>query len=723
MKITNLKKGEAYQLYPFAQLSIERTNPFFNEYGEVSVPIDLPCSEHNLRLLDYPHLLGSNKKQQMLDAVIQDGQYYAQCRQCVLSATAKGNISTAFYVNDGSFYSRLKDIRLKDVFKNEYVPGVNTVAQGIDFCRKLRKDEDPHFANFPILVDDDSGLEGGYSHKVINAFGKEKRITVGVKGKTIEVDLFLPNESDEDCDFYNAVQRTEHVNNIRLTLQPGYYISPFIRANYVLSRVFNKFGYKLNDNFFSQTIPFKNMVLINNVIDVLVNGKIKLADLVPEVTCLEFLSVFRKKFCCEFVTNEGERTVDVVFLADMVNKHPVADLTNYLTAEPTVQYKSTKDYKRITLASKYTVESELQEGYDSLDKMMSANATAFFDPRRGVFCKEGFSGATRYNTKIGEASQPYNMGGETETHAVEIPDCIPEFRTLNFAGKTEDGAYSTSLAMLLYVGKYNTLNSKMEVDGEDNSTSKENKQGANKLHPMLAFAYRSASNKPAGTISAYDMQVWPRYKIFEYGLHYNGREGIFERFYRQYDFLLRNSLQTVKVKLLLNQHLKQTLPAVSKVTLRGVPFLFNKLKFTLGGKNDPVESELRTVLPGMPLSSSPTLIELMPRMKSKYAWVARSDMREIPFEELGKRLTDRDKRPATFYPPVPSEAFAQKTARGERNFPEENFTIIGPRNFKEAMDRVKHAVVEVTWLDCIELDKAKRNNGSWDWTFPYMEDE
>ena len=128
MKITNLKKGEPYQLYPSAQLSIERTNPFFNEYGESSVPIDMPCSEHNLRLLDYPHMLGGSKKQQMFDAVIQDGQYYAQCRQCVLSATAKGSISTAFYVNDGSFYSRLKDSRLKDVFKGEFVPGVDTVA-------------------------------------------------------------------------------------------------------------------------------------------------------------------------------------------------------------------------------------------------------------------------------------------------------------------------------------------------------------------------------------------------------------------------------------------------------------------------------------------------------------------------------------------------------------------------------------------------------------------
>ncbi len=27
-------------------------------------------------------------------------------------------------------------------------------------------------------------------------------------------------------------------------------------------------------------------------------------DLVPDVTCADFIAVFRKKFCCEFVSDE-----------------------------------------------------------------------------------------------------------------------------------------------------------------------------------------------------------------------------------------------------------------------------------------------------------------------------------------------------------------------------------------------------------------------------------
>ena len=239
---------------------------------------------------------------------------------------------------------------------------------------------------------------------------------------------------------------------------------------------------------------------------------------------------------------------------------------------------------------------------------------------------------------------------------------------------------------------------------------------------MLAFAYVSASGKPAGTISAYDLNVWPSRKIFEYGLHYNGRDGIFEKFYRPYDFLLRNSLQTVKAKLLLSQAMKQNLPAVAKVTLRGVPFFFNKLKFTLGGKNDPIESELRTIMPAEPQSSSPPLADMMPRMKSKYAWMPRYDVSEVSKEEFLAAAANRDKRPATFYPPTPSEDWAKKTAAGEQLFLDVNFIVKPPRNIKEARKNIVHYILEKRWLQCIELEKAKKYSENWDFAFPFMEE-
>lgn len=315
MRITNLEKGEDYNLRPDTQIQVERTNPFFNDFGEQTTPLELPASERNRRLLGFPDSFGRRVKMTAVDVAIQDGEYFAQCRQMVLSAQYKGSISTAFYINDGSFYSRIQKVKLKDIFKDEFIPGINTVEEGIEFCRSLRTNTNPHYAIFPALITDDSGLETGFNYKMLNAFGKEKALETKEvwMWKDNEYQLvnvttlsaFNPDGKGGDCDFYNAVQRTEYVGEVPITLPPGYYMSPFIRANYLLKRIFAYFGYDLQENFFTQTEPFAKMVVMNNVMDVLVNGKIKVADLVPDTTCADFIAVFRKKFCCEFTSDEG----------------------------------------------------------------------------------------------------------------------------------------------------------------------------------------------------------------------------------------------------------------------------------------------------------------------------------------------------------------------------------------------------------------------------------
>lgn len=130
MLITNLEKGENYNLSPDTQIQVERTNPFFNNYGEQTTPLSLPASEKNRRLLGFPDTFGRREKMSPVDVAISDGEYFAQCRQIVLSAQYKGSISTSFYINDGSFYSRIQNVRLKDIFGDELIPDVNTTEQG-----------------------------------------------------------------------------------------------------------------------------------------------------------------------------------------------------------------------------------------------------------------------------------------------------------------------------------------------------------------------------------------------------------------------------------------------------------------------------------------------------------------------------------------------------------------------------------------------------------------
>lgn len=705
MKIVNLEKHEAYQLQPGAKLEVERTNPFFNEYAEHTIPLDLPASDHNRRLLGYPDLFGNRMKMATADVSIQDGGFHAQCRQAVLSATRKGTIQTSFYLNDGSFYARLQNTKLKDVFSDparDVIPFGTTTAV-LSFCRGLRANTDERFTIFPILVTDDSGTEKGYNYKIVNAYGKnmtqfgELHIDLFQGQISLTVQFFDPDNTEDGSDFYNACARTELVNQIPISIDAGYYLTPFIRLNYVLKRIFAHFGYTLNDNFFTRTQPFDKMVLLNNVIDTFANKKLIVSDLLPDVTVPEMLTAIRKKFCCEFTVNEAKKSVDVVFLKDIVSGIPTIDLTGRLTEEPSLAYKSEKDYKRLRLCADDTVDSDIDDDYDDMKTMAGSGSAAYFDDKTGEFYKQGFSGDYRVDVKIGEASQPYDTGDALEAEEVKIPERIPEPRTLTFSYTGLDGsAEDYSFGKFLYVGDYRTVNSKMIIAGEDNQESTD---GSGKILPTMAFVATS-DGRASGTISPYNLRddtwLWP------YALYYNGDYGIFEKFHRDHDLLLRNSLMEMKARLMLTQSEKQDLPAWAKVTIRGVVFLLNKLKFTLGGKDEPQESQLLTA--GLyhdaegSISQPPAVSDMLPMMTTEYKWVGHQTVEESDATTYNNSGVDKDRTFQTVYPPVPSAEYV-----GQRWGEQVSYTEKQTRHstlFRSA----EYAYTKTTvWLECVHV--------------------
>lgn len=725
MKITNLDKGKAYQLGEGAKLEVERTNPFFNDYGETTSPLDIPASDYNRMILGYPDTFGLREKLVAANVSIEDGEYFAQCRQIILSAQHKGNISSSFYINDGSFYSMIQNVKLKSIFKDEMIPGCSTIDECIRFCKSLVGGSNENYDIFPVLLTDDSGKDEGYNYKILNGYGAKRDFPDAMVWKfkdsggyeqvaapdVYDFKLFCCKNGDGvDCSvFQGSYNRVEYVNEIPISLTPGYYISPFIRANYVLKRVFKHFGYELQENFFTRTEPFSKMVLVNNVIDVMVNGHIRIEDLLPDVSVSDFLSVFRKKFLCEFVSDEGTHQANIIFLRDVVDSAPVADLTRQMTEEPTLSYKTASDYKRVVLRSKHQADSDAEDSYDDLKDMVAKNSGAYFNKVDGCFYKDGYSGNYHVRSKIGECSQSYDTGDDdTDTQDIEIPELIPEVRTLQYRQTTDDDSISRDMGRFLFVGNYATLNSSMKVATEDNSESSED---AVTTPVMLAFPYVSSDGMPCGTVTAYDIHYGygedseadsqsssMEKKIFDYALVYNGDDGIFEKFYRQYDLLLRNSLQELKVKLLLTQSQKQNLASYAKIVIRGVSFFFNKLKFTLGGKSEPTESELRTIALTTPIEEADHLIDVMPAMSCQYKWVGHEKTVEATKDAYEKSGDDKERTFKIIYPPLPSAEYVGQKYGLQKSY-------VSQKTRHATMFRHSKWVYHCTtaWLECVKI--------------------
>lgn len=640
MKITHIPSGLPYHLKPGTQLEVERTNLFFNEWGEQTLPVELPDTDRNRQLTGYPDMLGNNKKPSSTIAVtIEDGEYFMPCRQAVLAAQRKSSISTTFYMNEGSFLSRISNTSLSDVFGNETIPGITTVQQGISFCRSLISGKNPDFTIFPVLIDSGESYNNGYpKYKFINRYGYFD----GYNGWRDRA------QDNTNPDFYNAVIRSETIDDQVITLSLGYYMSPFIRANYLLKRLFQHFGYTLKDNFFTRTTPFPDMVFVNNCADALVNGTIRIVDLLPDCMCSTILNVFRKKFCCEFIPDEANRIVDIKLFNEIISATPQYNLTDYLTSHPRIDFPEA--YQQLIISSEERVsDSDSPESPDSIADLVSRYPYVTLDSYDCNLYRIGYKCDRLILTeplvfkvfdKVAPSSMRYYAGGTLKTKEIKVPDLQPEFRKIYRIANNPDeyGDLADQEEIFLYIGAPNFLNSKLIVSGksEDTQANANTKSDNSSLKPILAFFYID-KKYPRGTISNYGgyegdpMVTIKPHRLSDYTLCYNGEDGIFERFYRSIDDMYRNSLHEVKATLLLPDEFKQSLQAHLPVLLQGQKVLLNKFKYVIGGKNEPIETELLTCNLYEPISTAKQFTDYV--SNGGHGWNSQSSSKIVSEQE------------------------------------------------------------------------------------------
>ena len=582
MKITNQLTGRIYALSPDTVIDMERANPFFNEYGEQSLPLSLPDTDGNREALGFADLTVNVKKPpQRIPITIQAGEFYAPGVQNILDTQRKEGITTSFYINEGAFYAQMSDVSVTDVFGDETIEGVSSIGQALAFCRSLLTVPDDRFSIFQVHISDGSSD----TLKTLN------------RTDILTPEGYMPKPGETaSLRFWNEFPRTEQVGDATIALSPGYYITPFIKANYLLDRVLKHFGYTLLDSYFASTYPFTDMVFLNNTMDAIVTGTIKLSQLVPDCTCADILEVFRRKFCCEFIPDELEKTVRIVFLKDILSSGEVVDITSALVGHPKISFP--EQYRRLTIGSEdvYTF-GDIGE-FESVADVLRKYPSAFINPADSCFYRFGYGAGGNTRELVATSSVPYSDHDDDtyEEEKITVPDVSITFTTASLTKETTsadiDGSYrkETYLSRCLYIGPMRALNSLIRMSGSDD-TSEDPETDTAELKPMLAFAYYEGS-QCHGTVTNYSASGE---RLSDYSLAYVGSDGIFARFYADYDLLLRNSLHTVSADLLLTPSEKQKVLSYSKVFLSGAELLPDVFRYTLGGRAEPVTSDFFTV--------------------------------------------------------------------------------------------------------------------------------
>lgn len=641
------ESGQAYELGD-VQLTLSRANPFFNDYGEQSLPVTLPPTDRNREHLIYPDsMAGISKASRRINATIRHGVFSIPCRQAILSANRKTGIETSFYLNTGAFYEKIKDVPLSTVFEKKVIK-FGSVGEAISFCRSLFITHDSRFALFPAILE--SGSLNATSTPAADGYPR----------------------------LYNDIERTEVVDEKTIHLDPGYYISPFIRGMHLLEQIFAYFGYTLADSFLSRTTPFKDMVFLNNTIDTIMRGEIRYSQIVPDCMVSTILDVYRYKFCLEFIPDETRKIINIVLFDENMRDDPSADLTAQVVGKYTVSHPASFKQLKLT-CDRLTPPDEKEDGTrpmpntgrakgdtseesSTLIDLLKKYPDVEYNPISGEFIRRGFKGIAPVTQRVGLITMDYYAGGTLETESKESPDVLPAMVYSPAFGSSGAGAVPR---LGIYIGKGRALNSSIVPDSVNDSTS-EVKDGAasdDGLKPMLSFVYH-LGKLDHGTIlnhDAYGNRLW------DHTLAYHGPDGLFERFWRTYDSLLRNSLLEIKADLLLSDARKVSLSEYKAVTIEGQRLLPSVIQYVPDSR-EPLESTFLTTKLYEPINKAISETERLSGNVPAYKWRANYS-RSNASDSTKKRWVYKEEPVTLFHAPPTAAEYARGGRYHQSTYP------------------------------------------------------
>ena len=570
--------GEVFDIPENFSLEINNTSPLFNDIGSKSVTTTLPKSPRNARMLGYAHRLDiAYRPTARMPVVIVAGSY---TRSGMLYLSAAHNTTNGYGVtvafDEGVMYEEMKNIRL-DQLPNLPVDE-HPAAEMIDYMNNLWKNDSTALplTVVPVLLSrqsykDESGVDSPEKFNPIylndhNAadtlISEQRRINMVIDGSLIEVDA-----------------------------PAGYGVSPFVRAWYVIERIFDHFGYTIGENPFKTHFQLKRLTLLNNVIDSIVLNRIDYAQLLPAVTISDFLQSLYGRFGAKVFVDGNTRTVNIRLLKDILSATDITPLN--LNTPPDIDYTEPLQLKLTAQTNMDRAKPETDTFADFLRKYNNTVGAVFsnrpaqlksgivFSPREGLFYQVSTTGDAKIisSAHFNWDQQAKNM----EYEEIASPDeCLtmdnekwvpyfgikPDFRNSALVYGEDFSAQDTEENKLAYI--WDMGNKYQWIDGQKRYYS--GSWGSifpNTLTPPPEGSYLDHHIDRAGN-------------VFQYALTHYGSDGCFYRFFKEFDAFLRHSNNTVSAELSMPAYQLAALPMSGKYAVDNQPLLMDKIDQTLG---------------------------------------------------------------------------------------------------------------------------------------------
>lgn len=347
--------GRQFDLLPGTKLSIEENSPLFSDAGSFSLPVELPETDNNLRILDYPYRADRRQKfVTSLDVVISAGVWIRHARMDIESSGRKRNITASLFFRESPFYAKIKNKRLPDLFKNKIRD---------DFADQTEEHKHSFWRNYLDKVMCGDVVDDFYIFQVCAKY-EDKEESEGDQNISLKTTytrytilnrLSVPfktftgntSQTTDGKTYYNlvGVESAYTQDGVEYYLPDGYGKCPFLKFTYVVRYMFQQLGYKLQPGIFDTDEGFRRLCFIHNTADCLIRGFLDYSQIVPDVELNDFLQFIENSFGLRFIIDETAKTATPRFWKDILTDSPVVDISGVFNDYPSITFSDPKSLK------------------------------------------------------------------------------------------------------------------------------------------------------------------------------------------------------------------------------------------------------------------------------------------------------------------------------------------------------------------------------------------
>lgn len=604
LKIQNTKG--TFDLPNDYNIEIEDTSPIYNERGSQSAAATLPSSSQNLRLTNHIYRLDTDLAPVSDSRVtVSDGIYRRIGKMNVTQASRHGGIVSNIGFDESEVYSiwnavSLQSIKGLPVYKPENgTEGIITYLN--DIMSEKRTDTPLHIFQVCVAMperteNDTPMLYPEYlNHTIKNSSGAY------VLNSDARTETYLLNNEP-----------------VATSIPICYGLTPFLKVSWILNTLFNYYGYTVTENPFDTHPQLSHLVVLNNAADCCVKGFIDYANLMPDCTINEFLQALYCRFGMIYFVDGKTKTVRLKFIKDIIASPAKDNWSNLNAISPTIEYNAPTQL-RLSAATGISGNRKQQVAAptaESLDKFLKTynyivsetfgKGYLSYSPHLGLYNVNKLH--TSESETVSSDFFPWDKGDNIGYVDISsIDECLP-INTLNS---------SCPGYLVGKVHRYTNISS-ADIELSEEQTTK----------TPLCFCFsmpNSPEYAPSGSPRCH--RVWSDEPVidkngytYDISMTFIGENGLFNRFWRGYDAILRHANHTVEADLHLSSQQLLNSDFSQPVSMSGQRLLIDSFRYKLPLRSiAPTTVRLRTIklLKPYDLDKEQTVAIV----KQEYKWV------------------------------------------------------------------------------------------------------